>query len=83
MLAMTPIIKSTRYFDDVAGSQTYEKLWQTGPETYWLEGHPANPKSGPYAGNMTLEGLRQWETEHPEGVTTPYDTVTHLPLTSP
>lgn len=79
---MTPVIKFTRSFYDDDGSQTYERAWQTGPETYLLEGHPANPKSGPYARDMTLEGLRQWETEHPEGVTTLYDAVTHLPLAS-
>jgi hypothetical protein len=82
MLAMIPIIKLTRYVYDVDGYQTYDKVWQTGPESYRLEGHPANPKRGPYARDMTLEELRQWETEHPKGVTTQYDPVTHLPLTS-
>ena len=80
---MTRVIKFTRFFDDVDGFQTYEKVWETVPESYWFEGHPANPKSGPYARSMTPKELRQWETEHPEGVTTPYDPVTHLPLASP
>jgi len=77
---MTRVIKFTRSFDDVDGFQTYEKVWETVPGSYWLERHAANPKSGPYAPSMTPEELRQWMTEHPEGMTTPYDPVTHLPL---
>lgn len=76
---MTHIIKCTRYFYDTDGFQTSEQVWKTGPKGYWLEGHASNPKSGPYGHSMTPEELRQWETEHPEGVTTPYDPVTHLP----
>jgi hypothetical protein len=76
---MTPVIKFTRYFDDVDGFQTFEKVWEAVPESYCLERHSANPKSGTYECSMTPDELRQWETEHPEGVTTPYDPVTHLP----
>lgn len=80
--AVTYAIKFIRYFDDADNLQTYESVWQTGPESYLLVGHPANPKSVPYAIHMTPEGLQHWETEHPEGVTTPYNPV-GLPLTRP
>jgi hypothetical protein len=76
---MTPVIKFTRYFYDIDGFQTSEQVWKTGPKNYWLERHASNPKSGPYEPSMTPEELRQWETEHPEAVTTSYNPVTHLP----
>jgi hypothetical protein len=77
---MTPVIKFTRSFDDIDGFQTWEKVWETVSGSYLLERHAANPKSGSYESSMTPEGLRQWMTEHPEGMTTSYDPVQHLPL---
>jgi hypothetical protein len=77
---MTSVINVTRYFYDADGCETFEKVWETVPGSYLLEGHPSNPKHGPYERSMTSKELRQWEMEHPEGVTTRYDPITHLPL---
>jgi hypothetical protein len=83
MFATPRTIKFTRRIDDIDGYETYEQVWQqTGLDSYWFVRHSANPKSGTYEPNMTPEELRQWLTEHPEGVTTLYDPVTHLPLSS-
>ena len=43
--------------------------WQTGPESFELVGHTAEPYGGPYARDLTLWELLRWATACPEQVT--------------
>src|SRR5260370_28021813 len=58
--------------------QYLETVWQTGPESFGLVGHTAEPYGGPYARDLTLWEFLRWATPCPEQVTLiPAGQVTH------
>jgi hypothetical protein len=51
------------------GYQHLEKVRQTGPKSFELVGHTAEPYGGPYVRDLTLWELLRWATACPEQVT--------------
>lgn len=53
----------------VLSNNHQENVWQTGPESFKLVGHTAEPYRGPYVRDLTLWELLQWAAGCPEQVT--------------
>ena len=51
------------------GHRCLEEVWQTGPKSFELVGHTAEPYGGPYVSDLTLWEFLRWATACPEQVT--------------